>query len=209
MDNNLQLVNTIESIGVFLAAFPALWISGSIVLRNFATETRAIQILLWLALGGLFLAPVTDIVRYTTSILSLIIPSLRNANPTMVLLGVGPFLLYSTLSMILGILIYGFALYYARLRIIHDQTVFRQRLQLTNLELGFVILGIAGLVNQMVRGIVVRLVTLYIPGLTALQDLTLGLSGFWISWLLAVLILIVILFIMNEKIYRNENEILH
>lgn len=69
-------------------------------------------------------------------------------------------------------------------------------------------MGMAGLINQMVRGIVVRFVSISLPSLTETQDLAQGFKGFWVTWLIAFLILLVTLFIMDKLITRGENELL-
>lgn len=208
MDESLQLMESVMSIAVFLIAFPALWISGRIILRNYAGDNRATQICLWLALGGLILAPLTDFLRYLGSVLSLIIPSLWNSNPITVFLGVGPFLLYSTLMLILGIIVYGLGIIYGRQLLAQGKLPLIQGLKLNNWESGFVLLGMAGLINQMVRGIVVRFVSISLPSLTETQDLAQGFKGFWVTWLIAFLILLVTLFVMDKLITRGENELL-
>jgi len=206
MDVALQLMNSVSGIGIFLAAFPALWISGRIILRNYASDDRTTQIFLWLILGGLILTPLNDFLRYLGSVLSLIIPSLWNSGTISVFLGVGPFLLYSTITLILGVIIYALAVYYTRKMVAQGKIPILQELQLDNWELGFVLLGIAGLINHMVSGLVVTFVNINVPIMTARQDLAQLSKGFWISWLIAFLILLVLLFIMNDQVYRRKNK---
>ncbi|MEJ2263837.1 MAG: hypothetical protein P8X95_10355 [Anaerolineales bacterium] len=206
MDSNVQLMSTMESIAVFLAAFPALWIASQIVLRNYSGDDRATQLFLWLALGGLILTPLTDFLHYFSSLLSLIIPSLRNSGMITVFLGVGPFLLFSTITLILGIFVYGLALYDGRTIIAEGAIPLIQGLKFSRWESGFVLLGIAGLINQMVSGLVVRFVSIYLPNLTAQQGLAQLSMGFWISWLVALIILLVTLFVMRERIHRTVDE---
>ena len=206
MDSSAQLMSSIRSIAVFLAAFPALWIAGRITLRNYSSNDRATQMFLWLALGGLILTPLTDFLRYLGSLLSLVIPSLRYAGTITVFLGVGPFLLYSTITLILGILVYGLALYDGRMMIADGNKPFLPQLQLESWELGFVLLGIVGLINHMVSGVVVSFVNMYLPSLAAQQGLAQLSTGFWISWLMAIVVLLVTLFIMRERTQRGVHE---
>ena len=208
MDESMQLMESVMSIAVFLATFPALWISGRIILRNYAGYSRTTHAYLWLALGGLILTPLTDLLRYLSSVLSLIIPSLRSPVPFMVFLGVGNFMLYSTITLILGMIVYGLAVYYARPLLALGKLPLIQGLKLEFWESGFVLLGIGGLINQMVRGIVVRFVSISLPSLTDTQDLAQGYKGFWVTWLIAFLILLVTLFVMDKLITRGENELL-
>ncbi len=207
MDSNAEWLSTAGSIGYFLAAFPALWISGRIVLRNYIGEYRALRIVLWLTLGGLILIPFMDFLRYLSFVLDLIIPSSGKFNSLSVFLGMAPFLYYSAITLILGIAVYGLALYYARKLVAQGNLPFIQGLELDNWEFWFVLLGIAGLVNRMVNGIVANFVNIRIPGLTDQLDLTQLSKGFWISWLIAFIVLIVTLFSMNELLYRRENKL--
>jgi hypothetical protein len=200
MEADLSLI---YSVCVFLAAFPALWISGRIILRNDAGDNPTTQLFLWLALGGLILYPLADLLRYFLSFLSLIIPSFWNFTPMTVTLGMGPFLVYSTITLILGIVVYGLAYYYARRVIAQGEIPPIRALQLENWELGFVLLGIIGLINQMVKGIVVSFVSINLNSLAFRLDLS-PQKGFWISWLIALLILLATLYVINERITKSE-----
>jgi len=207
MNDSMRLINGVESAILFLATFPALWISGRIILRNYTGEYRALQIILWLTLGGLILTPLTDLLRYLGSVLNLFIPSSDKLGIISVFLGMAPFLFYSTISLIQGIAVYGLTLYYARKLVVQGKLPFIRGLKLSNWEFGFVLLGLAGLVNRMVNGIVVNFVSIYFPSLTNQLNLNQLFIGFWISWLIAYIILIIILFWMNELLYRRENEL--
>lgn len=208
MDDLLILMNSVFSIAYFLAAFIALWISGRIILRNYASENRTTTIFLWLALGGLILTPLFDFLQYLHPVLSLIDTSNWNSVVVSVFLGVGVYLHYSIINLILGITLYSLAIYHGRKMIAKGKLPLIQGLQLGNWELGFVLFGIAGLINQMVSGILFRFVQINLPFLTESQDLEQGLKGFWISWLIGIIILLVTLFIMNELINRREIELL-
>lgn len=208
METKAELLSIAGSIGYFLAAFPALWISGRIILRNYSGDHRTTQILLWLALGGLILTPMTDFLRYLSSVLSLIIPSLRSTADITVILGMGPFMVHSGITSALGIIVYGLAIYHLRKMIVQGRMPIFKKLQSEKWELGFVLLGIAGLINHMVSGLVSGFVSVYLPGLTDDKDFAQLLSGFWISWLLAFLILLVTLWIMNERLSKRQDDLL-
>ena len=208
MNDIIQLVDGVVSVALFLTALPALWISGRIVLRNYTGEYRALQIVLWLTLGGLILIPFMDFLRYLSFVLDLIIPSSGKFNSISVFLGMAPFLFYSTITLVLGIVVYGLTLYYARKLLAQGKLPFVRGLVLGNWEFGFVLLGIAGLVNRMVNGIVANFVNIRIPGLTDQLDLAQLSKGFWISWLIAFIILTVTLFCMNELLFRRENKLI-
>jgi hypothetical protein len=207
MNDSMQLISNVESAAMFLVTFPALWISGRIILHNYTVENRALQIFLWLALGGLILTPFIDFIRYLSYDLYLIIPSSDKFGSASVFLGMAPYLYYSTIILVLGIAVYSLALYRTRKLVAQSKLPFIQGLQISNWEFGFVLLGIAGLVNHMVGGIIVNFVTIYFPGLTAQLDLTQLFKGFWISWLIGFIILIVTLFCMSELLNRRENKL--
>ncbi len=206
MNASSQLISSIESILMFLAAFPALWISGRVILRNLSQESRFTQILLWLALGGLILIPLTDFLSCLSSVVSLLLPPAERSASISVVLGTGPYLFYATLTLLLGIAVYILALSNTRRILSQGKSLLVQAVQLRNWELGFVSLGIVGLINRMVRGVVVGFVSIYLPSLTTQLDSGQLSKGFWISWLVAFLILLVTLFVMNERIYKRENE---
>jgi hypothetical protein len=206
MNNSMLLINNVESAAMFLVTIPALWIAGRILLRNYAGQNRALQILLWFTLGGLILTPLMDFIRYLSYILYLIIPSSDKFNSASVLLGMAPYLYYSTITLVLGIAVYGLALFHARKLVAQNKLPFIQGLQISNWEFGFVLLGIAGLVNHMVGGIIVNFVTIYFPSLTAQLNQAQLSKGFWISWLIGFIILIVTLFFMSELLNRRANK---
>jgi hypothetical protein len=204
MNDSMQIIGVVASAAIFLATFLALWISGRIILRNYDGKNRVLHIILWLSLAGLIHTPLRDIILYLGSILNLIIPSWDEFGSISVSLGMAPFLYFSTITLILGIAVYGLTLYYASKLVASDRLLYIQRLQLSNWEFGFLLLGIAGLVNNIVRGIVINFVSIYFPGLISLFDLA---QGFWITWLIAFIILIGTLFCMNELIYRREDKL--
>jgi hypothetical protein len=196
-------LNLIYSVCVFLAVFPALWISGRIILRNVAGEDPTTQLFLWLALGGFIFNPLADLLRYFLSFLSLIIPPLWNFTLMTVSLGMGPFLAYSTIILILGIAVYGLSYSYARRLIAQGEFPLFRALQLENWELGLALLGVISLLNRMVRGIVEGFVSINLNDLASRLNLS-PQKGFWISWLIALLILLATLFAINERLSRSE-----
>lgn len=207
MTDSMQLISSVESAAMFLVTFPALWIAGRIILRNYAGQNRALQIFLWFTLGGLILTPLVDFIRYLSYVLYLIIPSPDKVSSASVFLGMAPYLYYSTIALVLGIAVYGLALYYARKLVVQSKLPFIQGFQISNWEFGFVLLGIVGLVNHMVGGIIVNFVTIYFPSLTAQLDQTQLSIGFWISWLIGMIILIVTLFFMSGLLNRREKKL--
>ena len=208
MDASSDFLSSVGSIGYFLAAFPALWIAGRIILRNYSGGHRAAQFILWLALGGLFFTPITDALRYLSSVVELIIPWFWNSFTINVFLGMGPFMAYSAIQLALGITVYGFALYYLRTMILQVKITIPQTIKIENRELGFILLGIAGLANHMVSGLVIGVVSIYLPSLVEGVEMLHLSKGFWISWLLGLLVLLVTLWIMNERLARRQEALL-
>lgn len=204
MDASSGFLSSVGSIGYFLAAFPALWLAGRIILRNYAGGHRATQIILWLALGGLFVTPITDALRYLLSVVELVIPWFWNTIPITVFLGMGQFMAYSAMRLAFGLAVYGLALYFLRSIIKTVRDIIAQFWQVEDWEVGCALLGIAGLVNYMVSGLVIGFVSLYLPSLTDTWTITQLSRGFWISWLIGSLVLLVLLFFMNERLSKRE-----
>jgi len=199
-------LSTAGSIGYFLAAFPALWISGRIILRNYPSDHRPAHLFIWLALGGLILTPITDFLRYTSSVLSLIVPLFWSSATITVFLGMGPFMASSGITTAMGIVVYSLALYSLRPIFAGNKIPIMEAYRAEKWELGFVLLGVAGLANRMVSGLVTGFVSIYLPRLTENLDLAQLLSGFWITWLLAFLLLLVTLWIMKGRLSRRDDD---
>jgi hypothetical protein len=177
--------------------------SRDVLSRNDAGEDPTTQLFLWLALGGFILNPLADLLRYFLTFLSLIIPPLWDFTLMTVSLGMGPSMAYSTISLILGIAVYGLPYSCARRLIAQGEIPLIRALQLENWELGLVLLGVISLINRMVRGIVEGFVSINLNDLASRLNLS-PQKGFWISWLIALLILLVTLFAINERLSKNE-----
>jgi hypothetical protein len=109
--------------------------SREVLSRNDTGEDPTTQLFLWLALGGFILNSSADLLRYFLTFLSLIIPPLRDFTPITIFLGTGPFLAYSTISLILGIIVYSLAYFYARRMIVQGEIPLIRALQLENWDL--------------------------------------------------------------------------
>lgn len=207
MADSMQIIHGVTSVALFLATFAALWISGRIILRNYDGNNRVLHFILWLALAGLIHTPLLDFILYLGSILNLIIPSSDQSGSISVFLGMAPILNFLTIRLILGIAVYGLTLYYVRKLVVPDRLPYIQGLRLSDWEFGFILLGIAGLMNNIVRGIVFNFVSINFPSLITSFDQAQLIKGFWITWLIAFLILIGTLFCMNELLYRREDKL--
>jgi hypothetical protein len=60
----------------------------------------------------------------------------------------------------------------------------------------------------MVSSLVISFVSIYLPSLTDDKDIAQLLSGYWISWLLAFLVLFVTLWIMNNRLSKRDDDLL-
>lgn len=207
MEDSMQLIDSIGSIARFLLALPALWISGRIVVRNYAGQYRSFFVILWLALAGLILTPMIDFFGYLGNLVGMFIPpSGRFDIP--IFLGVAPGWYFTLVALLLGASVYGLTIFSIHKFLYPGKLPFLQGVKITNWEFGFVLLGIAGLVNQMVRGIVINFVFIYFPSLIDQFDITQHFIGFWITWGIALILLAVTYFLMTEMLYRRENKLL-
>jgi hypothetical protein len=205
MEDGMQLLISAESIAFFLAVFPALSISGRIIFRNYSTNNLITRVFLWLALGGLILAPIIDFLNFIGYILQLLVPSLQNLNPITVFLGVGPYLYFTTINLFLGVLVYVFAIYFVRKMSTNNKIPLITGMLLNKWETGIIILGIVGLINRAIVGIIVKFVSIYLPSLTASQNTAQGIMGFWASWLLGLVILLGTVFIFSTHITSKKD----
>lgn len=88
--NSIQAIYSLQTIFTFLAALTALWIAGRIVLRTKLTNIHTLHFILWLMLGALFLIPLTDAIRYLSTLLSMLSPDAWEPAMIPVVLGAGP-----------------------------------------------------------------------------------------------------------------------
>lgn len=113
MDAGGQTLATTTSIAIFLAGIPGLWIAGRVVLRASSEET-SVRLFLWFVLGGLFLIPLLDLIRYLSDVISLAMPSLQNVGEFTLFLGTTSWTLYSAIATGLALLAYAAAFLYLR-----------------------------------------------------------------------------------------------
>jgi len=155
MNTNLEIFFNVVGTVLMLTAIPALWISGRILLRNLISKDRSTQLFLWLVLGGFFNIPLVDILSNPGNLIAQAIPSDQTELPVRI----------GTTSIILNLMIYAFAIYYGQRIIAKHNLPFMNELNLTSLERGFIVLGLAGLFNHAVRGIVINFILLaFTPG---------------------------------------------
>lgn len=204
VDAKFQIVNSISNFILFLAVIPALWLSGRIILRNPIHSDRAIQVFLWLVLGGFFLIPLIDLLVYLRSLISLLVSPEENMMKVQLFLGTTSWFLYSAISLVVAAAIYAVAIIYGRRFLIeHGQPVIEQ-LSLNDMEQAFTVLGLAGLLSSMIHGIVGNFLGILDTG--SARTVTLGHWGVILGWVLGFLILIVAILFMNQKLENAEDK---
>jgi len=155
MNTNPEIFLNVVGTVLMLTAIPALWVSGRILLRNLRSKDRSTQLFLWLVLGGFFNIPLVDILSNPGNLIAQAIPSDQTELPVRI----------GTTSIILNLMIYAFAIFYGQRIIAKHNLPFMNELNLTSLERSFIVLGLAGLFNHAVRGIVINFILLvFTPG---------------------------------------------
>jgi hypothetical protein len=136
-------------------AIPALWVSGRILLRNPIATDRVTQVFLWLVLGGFFTIPLVDIL---SNIGNLVIANLQADQPDLpVRIG--------TTSLMWNLIIYAVGIYLGQRAMTRLGVPFIKELALTPFERSFMVLGLAGLFNHAVSGILINLMLrVFTPG---------------------------------------------
>jgi hypothetical protein len=201
MDANFQILDSVGGILIFLAAVPALWISGRIILKN-PPGAHRMQLFLWLVLGGFFLIPLVDLISYLRDLILLAIPSDQNATNIPLFLGTSSWLIYSVVAITMGVIVYSFAIYYGGRIIEKRQLPILKELTLNSLEKGFIILGMAGLFHQMIRGIVINFIWMRLP--LSLGISSQGMIGSLVGWIIAFLLLAIAVIFMNGKLQSEQ-----
>jgi hypothetical protein len=202
MDAGFETLYSVGSILIFLATIPALWISGRIILRNPISQDRSTRLFLWLALGGFFLIALVDLISLLRDVISLAIPSDQNATVFPLFLGTTSWQVYVAIVIAMGIIIYSFAVYYGQQLILKQGLPVIKELTLSSLEQGFIVLGLAGLFNHMIRGIVLNFIWLRIPMSTSISSE--GYIGSFVGWIIALLVLAIVIIFMNGQL-KSEN----
>jgi hypothetical protein len=202
MDASFQILDSVGSILIFLATIPALWVSGRIILKNPLGDHRT-QLFLWIALGGLLLIPLVDLISYLRDLILLAIPSDQSASNIPLFLGTSSWLIYSVIAIIMGVIVYSFAIYYGGRILEKGRLPILKELTLTSLEKGFFIVGIAGLFHRMIRGIVINFIWMRLP--VARDISSQGLVGSLVGWIIAFLLLAIAVISMNGRLQGEQD----
>ncbi len=82
-----------------------------------------------------------------------------------------------------------------------------QKLQITDMEYILIMMAIAGLVNRIVKGLVLGFVQITTPFQFSQQIQGNTQIGFWISWVVAFLILLAVLSSMKARLMGRNTEL--
>jgi len=202
MDAKVQILSSISNFIIFLAVVPALWVSGRMILKNATQYDRAIQLFLWLVLGGFFLIPLIDLLSSLRSLVSLIVSPEENMLEMQLFLGRTSWFLYSAINLVVAVAIYAVAIVYGRRFLTEYGRPVIERLSLNDTEQVFIILGLAGLLSSMIHGIIANF--LWILNTEANRTVTLGDWGAILGWVLGFLMLLLAVLLMNQRLDKEE-----
>jgi len=174
--------------------------------ESISPTRRGVLFLYWIVLAGLFILPLTDLVGLGYLLLGTILPDVYNNEVTgmTTMWGSMSWSLYAGTQFLFTSLVYGFLLFH--LRKIDQEIVlpYLGKIRMTKIERVFLILGIAGLANQLISATVSRFVWLHVPFITG--QISQGVVGITISWLLALILLALIYLVINSKLLSKEDE---
>ena len=172
----------------------ALWIAGRIVLNNLSllqnnvSSNRAIQLIIWLALGEIFTQPLIDLLALAQLFTTL---SFENGE-AYTLWGNAPMFIYGYT------LITGWKPLFKRVPPILGS------IQLSPFERIFSLFTVAGLVYHTVRYVLTGII--WFQGSFGPMSVGKGIAGFFAGWLTGLLILGIIIYVMSELIAKKEEE---
>jgi hypothetical protein len=208
------MLNTLYSLAWLIAIIFALWIAGRMILRNIpqVQETkddmileRPLILMIWLALGGLFVTPLQDLIGLIDSFVETFVPLFAiPASQFVTVSGTEPWPLFTGMRGALLLLVYGLALWLG-LKVLRIWNIpIDLAIRITPFEKGFMILAFGGLAYRAVYAVVGLVIS---SGATALS-LRLGsqLAGEGISWILGLLLLGLILLVMVNRIDTRFQE---
>lgn len=210
-----QTLQLVSRIGIFLAIIPGFWIAGwfmPYVLRALkpegeeaVSEPRALPVLIWFALAGVFAAPWIDLILIFQSVSSIVQAYTLQINlgQPNISWGSVSWGIYSISTVSLTVLIYAYTFWIGRKALNQGSLPGIRRIELTSLERSILLLTFAGLVDSAIRLIAINFLSLRLP---FLQRMELGIFGFVAGFLLALLILALVAFYLDNKIIDMEEE---
>ena len=209
-----DVLSVIYSLALLFAAILALWLAGSMILRNISqirgfkddfASKRLLILMMWLALGGLFVIPLIDLIGIVDTFVGTFVPLFAiPASQFVIAAGIEPSL-FTVMRGALLLLVYGLALWLGLKGSRSWDIPIDLPIQLTPLEKIFMILVLGGLAHSAVEEIIFGVV---FTGATALSfHLGSQLAGWGISWILGLLMLgLVLLIMLNRLDARLQND---
>lgn len=212
-----EILDSVYSVGLFLILVPAIWVAGEIILSQ-VPVLRSSQdestfplnsgglVLYWIVLAGLFILPLTDLLRLGFFLLETILPGLYVfGQPVMATMwGSASWPVFTGTQFLFTLSVYGFVLFHFRRLDDEISVPYLGKIRMTKIERIFIILGIEGLVNQLADAIVSRFVWLHVPVIT--HPISQGMVGITISWLVALILLAANYRVINGRVSSRENE---
>ena len=203
-----NLLDTIYSLAWLLAIIFAFWIAGRMILRNLSQVQehkddmaleRPLILMIWLALGGLFVTPLQDLIGLIDAFVETFVPLFAiPASQFVTVSGTEPWPLFTGMRGALFLLVYGLALWLG-LKVFRNWNIpIGLSIRVTPFEKVFMILAFGGLVYRAVFALVGLVIS---SGATALSfRLGSQLAGEGLSWILGLLLLGLILLIMLNRL---------
>ena len=190
---------------VALALF-ALWIAGRIVLRNLSfiqtniSSSRAIQLLIWLALGEIFILPVLDLL----GLIQLITRLSPDTGEAYTLWGSVPSIVYELSTVFTILFIYSATLMAGWKHLFKRVPPIFETIRLNSFEKVFSLLAIAALVNHVLRFIILSVIWQQTP--LEVKGLEKGIAGFFAGWLVGLLIIGIAIYVMSGLIEKQTEK---
>ncbi len=190
---------------VALALF-ALWIAGRIVLRNLSfvhnkiSSNRAIQLLIWLALGEIFILLLLDLL----GLIQLITTLSSETGEAYTLWGSVPPLVYDLSTVFTVLFIYSATLTIGWKPLFKRVPPILEAIQFNVYEKVFSLLAIAALVNHVIRFIIHSVIWQQTP--LEVEGLGKGIAGFFAGWLTGLLIVAIIIYVMSELLEKQTEK---
>jgi hypothetical protein len=156
MSTNLEIFYNVAGIILWLTAFPALWVSGRIIRRNSITGDRSTHMFLWLVLGGFFRIPLVELLSILTNLIAQAIPPDLSVGDPSFRIGIT--------GGIVKLSIYALGIYFAQRSIANQNVPFLNKLSLSAWEQRWMVLGMAGLLYQLVGDLVGNFILLTFAG---------------------------------------------
>ncbi len=192
-----------NALSIAVALF-ALWTAGRIILRNLSfiqnkiSTSRAIQLLIWLALGEIFILVLLDLLGLIQLVTSLYTDTTGEAYT---LWGSVPSLVHNLSTVFTELLIYSATLMICWKPLFRRVPPILEAIQLNSYERVFSMLAIATLVNHVIRFIIDSIIWQQTP--LEVEGLGKGISGFIAGWLVGLLLVAIIIYVMSGLIARQ------